>query len=340
MYQRSSSSQLIEILLFTLSSLLLYHTGVGFALFLVPLQIVATRRGVRSLVLAVALFYAVFLVIRFWPTLFSTDHALPDVLGSIEIGVAGVLLLGMIVMNLPLRHRPRTVVMILAATALAGAAALPAGVWLSGTPAFQHSMDMLFADVSKALSGVFAPAADSGAAAVFSQMLQPDRLRKMSEAYLLRSVLADYAVLLTFSWWAGQASANRGRALAGLPAVFKLVRFRLEIGWLWPLIISGGLVLVDLFFGISVWAYAAWNIGLVLLFLFGLQGMAIVLFLFEKYRVPRLLWFLLIVGLVILAASPGAGVFIVLAIPVLGISENWIGYRIPREAAPTEQEHR
>ena len=201
-------------------------------------------------------------------------------------------------------------------------------------------MEALFADVSKSLSGVFAPTADTGAAAVFLQMLQPDRLRKVSEAYLLRSLLADYMVLLAFSWWAGQASANRSRALAGFPPVFKLSRFRLEAVWLWPLIASGALVLADLFFGISVLAYAAWNVGLVLLFIFGLQGMAIVLFLFEKYRVPRLLWFLLIVGLVILAASPGAGVFIVLAIPVLGISENWIRYRIPAEAAPTEHERR
>jgi hypothetical protein len=96
------------------------------------------------------------------------------------------------------------------------------------------------------------------------------------------------------------------------------------------------LVLADLFFGISYWAYAAWNIGLVLLFLFGLQGMAIMLFIFEKHRVPRLFWFLLVGGLVVLAASPGAGLFIVLAVPVLGISENWIRYRIHREAAPTE----
>ena len=118
---------------------------------------------------------------------------------------------------------------------------------------------------------------------------------------------------------------------------FRFSAFRLESGWLWPLIVSGALVLADLFFGISAWAYAAWNIGLVLLFLFGLQGLAIVLFLFEKYRVPRLLWFLFIVGLAVLAASPGAGLFFVLVIPVLGISENWIRYRIPRAPAPTER---
>ncbi len=336
MYQRSSSGHYFEILLFTLSSLLLYHTGVGFVLFLVPLQIVASRRGIRSLALAVGVFFAVFLLIRFWPSAFASGHPLPDILGTIEIGVTGVLLLGMLVVNFPFPRRPRTLVMLLAATALAGALALPAAVWLSRVPAFQQAMDALFTEVSKTLSSVLAPTADTGAAPFFAQMLQPARLRQLSEAYLLRSLLADYALMLAFSWWAGQAAASRARLMLGAERGFRLSRFRLESGWLWPLIVSGALVLADLFFGISVWAYAAWNIGLVLLFLFGLQGMAIVLFLFEKYRIPRLLWFMFIAGLVILAASPGAGLFIVLAIPLLGISENWIRYRIPREAAPTE----
>ncbi len=336
MYQRSSRGHYFEILLFTLSSLLLYHTGVGFVLFMVPLQIVASRRGIRSLALAAGAFFTVFVLIRLWPAIVSPNHALPDIMGTIEIGLAGVLLLGMIVVNLPLQRRPRTLVMLLAATGLAGAVTLPAAVWLSGTPAFQQSMNLLFAEVSKTLSSVVAPAADSGAAAFFTQMLQPDRLRRLAESYLLRSLLADYAVLLAFSWWAGQAAANRARALLGAAGGFRLSRFRLESGWLWPLIISGALVLADLFFGISYWAYAAWNIGLVLLFFFGLQGMAIVLFIFEKYRVPRLFWFLFVVGLVVVAASPGAGLFLVLAVPILGISENWIRYRIPREAAPTE----
>ena len=336
MYQRSSRGHYFEVLLFTLSSLLLYHTGVGFVLFLVPLQIVASRRGIGSLALAGGAFFTVFLLIRLWPAISSPSHDLPDIMGTIEIGLAGVLLLGMIIVNLPLKQRPRTLAMLLAATGLAGAVALPAAVWLSGKPEFQQSMNLLFAEISKTLSSMVAPATDSGAAAFFAQMVQPDRLRRLSEAYLLRSLLADYAVLLAFSWWAGQAAAHRARALTGASSAFRLSLFKLETGWLWPLIISGALVLADLFFGISYWAYAAWNIGLVLLFLFGLQGMAIVLFIFEKHRVPRLFWFLLVVGLLVLAASPGAGLFIVLAVPVLGISENWIRLRIPREAAPTE----
>jgi hypothetical protein len=344
MWQRPSRGQYVEILLFTLSSLLLYHTGVGFLLFLVPLQVVASRRGIRGLALAAAAFFLVFLAIRFWPTAFSPSHALPDVLSSIEIGIAGVCLLGMLVVNLPLARRPRTRFLLAGAAGIAGVVLVPLGLAVSRMPAFQQSMDQLFAEVSRTFSTVFAPAADGGAASFFSQMVQPARLRAMTEATLLRSFLADFLVLISFSWWAGQAAARRRPAFAGSAGSmegFRFSSFRLESGWLWPLILSGALVLADLFFGISrlglPWlAYAAWNVGLALLFLFGLQGMAIVMFVFEKYRLPRILWLLLVAGILVLAASPGAGVFIVLAIPVLGISENWIRLRIPRRAAPTE----
>ena len=65
MYKRSAGGRWLEILLFTTSSLILYHTGVGFILFLVPLQVVASRRGVRGLALAAGVFLLVFLGIRF-----------------------------------------------------------------------------------------------------------------------------------------------------------------------------------------------------------------------------------------------------------------------------------
>ena len=95
-------------------------------------------------------------------------------------------------------------------------------------------MTALFAEVSKTLSGVLASAADGGPAAFLAQMLQPERLRRMAEGYLLRSLLADYVVLLAFSWWAGQAAAQRRARPHGCPDGFRFSRFRLESGWLWP----------------------------------------------------------------------------------------------------------
>ena len=48
MYRKPTGGLWLEILLFTVSSLFLYHTGVGIALFLIPLQVVASRRGVQG----------------------------------------------------------------------------------------------------------------------------------------------------------------------------------------------------------------------------------------------------------------------------------------------------
>jgi hypothetical protein len=337
MYQRSSGGRYFEILLFTLSSLLLYHTGVGIALFLVPLQVVASRRGMRSLLLAEAVFLVVFLGIRFWPFIVSGGRNAPDILVALEIGIVVLFLAGMVIVNLAFARRPRTMVMLLAATGLAGVAAIPAVILLPGSASFQQAMSGLFTEVSRMLSTLFVPTADGVGASFLNSLLSPSKLQEMSQAYLLRSMLLDYAALISFSWWAGQSAASRTPIMLGAPRRFRFSQFRVEAWWLWPFIAAGALVLVDLFLGISFWAYAAWNVALVLLYFYGLQGMAIIWFLFEKHHIPRFLWLLIIVGLVILAVSPGAGVFIILAIPLFGISENWIRYRIPRDAAPTEQ---
>jgi hypothetical protein len=338
MDQKISGGRILEIALFSLSSMLLYYTGVGIFLFLVPLQVVASRRGIRGLLAAVGAFLVVFLAIRFWPFISSGGGTAPDILTYMEIGIVAALLLGLVAINAPMRHRQRTMIMILAATAVTGLAAVPAGILLTANAGFQASMNGLFTEISSTLSGLFTTTADGVASSLMSSLLEPARLRQISEAYLLRSLLVDYAMLISFSWWAGQAAASRAPVVFGDVPRFRFAQFRLESWWLWPLIGSAALVLADLFFGLSAWAYAVWNLALVLLFQYGLQGMAILWFLFDKHRIPRFLWVLLIIGLAILAASPGAGVFIVLAIPVLGISENWVRYRIPRDAAPPEED--
>ena len=77
MDQRTSGGHILEILLFSLSSMLLYFTGVGIFLFLVPLQVVASRRGMQGLLKAIGAFLVVFLVIRFWPVIVSLGGTAP-----------------------------------------------------------------------------------------------------------------------------------------------------------------------------------------------------------------------------------------------------------------------
>jgi hypothetical protein len=228
MYRKPTGGRWLELLLFTLSSLFLYHTGVGIALFLVPLQVVASRRGIKALYTAAGLFVVIFIGIRLFP-LVRNASALPDILEYVETGIVVLLLLGLIAVNLPLKNRPRTLAIMAAAAAAVGAAAVPSGLWLSQNAAFQQSMAGLFVDISKTLSTVFAPA-DAVAGSMLAPLLQPEKLRQIAEAYLLRSIVADYLMLLAFSWWAGQAAAARTAALLGVPPKFRFALFRLEGG--------------------------------------------------------------------------------------------------------------
>ncbi len=74
--------------------------------------------------------------------------------------------------------------MLPAATALAGVVGFPTLLVLTRTDAFQQAMNGLFADISRMLSSALAPAADGIGSSLLAPILQPARLRAMSEAYL------------------------------------------------------------------------------------------------------------------------------------------------------------
>ncbi|HVO37627.1 MAG TPA: DUF2232 domain-containing protein [Spirochaetia bacterium] len=334
MYQRTAGARFLEVFLFAVASLVLYHVGVGIGFFLIPLQVVASRRGERSLLAACGIFLLVFLALRCVP--FLGGSLPPDILSGVEAGGVVLLLLGVVAVNLSVARRHRVLYWLLGASGAAGIIAFPALAWLSRTPEFQRSMTELYGAVSRIFTSLFATR-DGMEDSLAAALLSPESLRRMSEAYLSRTLLAIYFALLSFSWWAGQMSARRAQSGAErLP--FHFARFHLEAFWLWPLIASCGVILADLYFHIAAWSLVAWNIGLVLVFLYGLQGLAILRFLFEKHGLPRILWLLLVALVIGLAASPRAGLFVAVALPAFGVSENWIRYRVPRSAQPTEQE--
>ena len=82
----------------------------------------------------------------------------------VETGIVLLLLLGLIAVNAPWvnapmrKNRPRTLTVLLAATAATGIIAVPSALWLSHNAAFQQAMTGLFVEISKTLSAVFTPA--------------------------------------------------------------------------------------------------------------------------------------------------------------------------------------
>jgi len=344
MRQGTAGGRLLEFFLFALSSFVLYYFGVGVLLFLIPLQVTATRRGVRGLLASAGVFLAILVGVRLVTALPGGPMPETGLLLAVELFGVAILLLGLLAVNLRWPGGLRILPKVLVAGAATGLLSVPLVLLLARSVVFTQAMEGLFAEVSKMIGSMFATA-DGRAASALSSILEPAKLMQITEAWFLRSFVAGYVAVLGFSWWAGSASAARSLALKGgaLPAASeapsntgalrpaRLAEFRLESFYLWPLIASWAGIGLDLWIGLSFASYAVWNIGLVMLFLYGLQGLAILRFLFEKHRLPRLLWFLLVVGLLVLAASPRTNLFIVIAVPVFGISENWIRYRV-REA--------
>jgi len=337
MLQRSAGGRFLELALFSISSLVLYQIGVGFIVFLVPLQVVASRRGERSLLASCGLFLVVFLALRLVP--FLGGKFRPDIITMVEMIFVGSLLAGLLLVNLPPLARVRALYRLLGVSALAALAAVPVTIWLSGNAQFQDAMGARYAEASRMLTSVFSGGQDVRDPAL-SSLLSPAGIRRMSEMFVSRSAVVLFFGLLSFSWWAGQSSASRTVWPPRRRFVFSA--FRMEGFWLWILIGSLALILADLFFGDrlsgnAVYAQdAIWNIGLVAVFLYGLQGLAIARFLFEKNGLPRLLWLLLLVVLAIVVGSTRAGLFVILGLAAFGVSENWIRLRIVADGKPNE----
>jgi hypothetical protein len=172
---------------------------------------------------------------------------------------------------------------------------------------------------------------DTESAGLFASLLEPASLMRDFIDYSLRTYVFMYFLVLAFAWFTGGAIASRMYVPGQRTQRPRLSAFRMESFYLWPLIAAGAMILLDRLMPISIVSAVGWNVGLVVWFLFGMQGLAIAKFVFEKHRLPRILWTLTIAGICILLLRVDLNIVLIIAIPLLGVSENWIRYRISRD---------
>ena len=83
--------------------------------------------------------------------------------------------------------------------------------------------------------------------------------------------------------------------------------------------------------GIGAVRYAAWNIGLIGLFVFGMQGIGIIQTILDRRAVSRQIRVVISAGMVFMVFWPGVNLVVLIGLPVLGVSELWIHYRKERK---------
>ena len=109
----------------------------------------------------------------------------------------------------------------------------------------------------------------------------------------------------------------------------RLPGFRVPFFMVWVLSASLGLILLGRVGNIDVLDIAGWNILVLSATLFLVQGGAIMMhFLMRFPPLPRLL---INIGIVILLFRPGVNAVILCLLVLLGIAENWVPFRAPKQ---------
>lgn len=308
-------------------SLVLHLLAPGVFLFLVPLQVLAVRHGRSSFGYGVLLVGLIAALIELGISGMRTE--LPTAerhLHNMQLFLSALLLGGLWLTNdsrvLPYRHLLR----ILIATAAAGLVAVPFISGLMSDPEFAPAMRRYIAD-QPLLRLSLSPPAEAGAPPADAAVV--DRFADTIGEVLLRGLLFLYLIYLVAAWWLG--SFWGARTLAMRSPVGRLIAFRLEPWCIWALLTSGAVVLGEALLdaNVGVLSYAGWNVFSVFLFLFALQGIGVLQWLFRRYKVPGPMRVMIGVALVFMLFRPVLTFVPVFGLPLLGISETWLDFKRP-----------
>jgi len=107
----------------------------------------------------------------------------------------------------------------------------------------------------------------------------------------------------------------------------RMTHWHLPENAIWVLLIAWTVVLATKFVVVPIVACVAWNIALLLTLLYIVQGIAISAFFIRK-RNPKATATRTFVMLSLLAIMPGLNVIPLIALPLLGVSETWIRFRL------------
>lgn len=295
---------------------------------LIPLQMLVVRHGRRpfsyAMILLVLAGALVELMLRGQPA--AADDALLHV-RSIGLFLNVALLGGLWLVNefrvLPYRNLLR----ILTATAVAGLLAVPFFGRFADDPEFTTMMSRILAEHPLFAQSNLEPGAGAELA---SESIE--QLTALAGRMLLRMALLLYMLYLIAGWWLGSLWGARS---LGMPSpVGRLLAFRVEPWFIWAALVSGAVVLADLLLGgAGPLSYVGWNVLAIFLFLFGLQGIGVLQWLYRRYNVPAPMRVMIGVSLAFMVLSNVFSLVPLLGLPLLGMSETWVDFKRPRPGA-------
>ena len=305
---------------------LLYQLNMIF-LFLLPLQMLFVRRGRRQLIVALLAVTGAIAIAALVRSARLTGLEARTPLLIIDLILPAVFLGGLLaadtdwgVSGVGQLHKCT------AAAAVAGLVSVPIILYITRN----ESLRMVFTDQLERVAQALTRSSDEvpgGERTLFGAFGDAEALIGFFAGVLLRNYVFMFFVMLAGSLWFGNALGNRtsGRA------VRRLAGFRAPDWYVWPLISGWAVVLLDLITDVGLLKYFGWNLGLVMLFTFGMQAVGIIQHLLDRRNVSRGIRFVIVASMCIALFWPGLNLVVIVGLPGFGVSEIWIKYREPKE---------
>jgi len=312
-------SEWIVIGLFTGSAFILYQVSILFFLMAVPLLLLGMKRGVTHLLYGEAVLLLLIVIQVYIRTRGIEEEVLRRFFLMMELAYPISILAGVSILFLA---PGRGLYRLLLSTGAVLLISLPIAGYYAGNQevvGFLREQVGLIIDTLK--SGLNSTAAVEGAYPFFA--MDAGAVYDFITRLFVRNYLFSFFLVMALS----RLIADRFyRRLHG-GSSFNFVNFHVPELLLWPVLVAWAGVLLDVTAGVPVVGFLFWNYGMILLFLYGLQGIGVLKFLFGRYGVSRLIQTLVVFSAAIVLMTPRINLVLIVGVPLLGLSEYWVHYR-------------
>ena len=317
-----------EVIIFSIISILLYQSGYFFFFFLVPLQFLRNKKGFLQMIQAAIIFIAITFIVSFFRTRGLGTFALRSTIIISEILVLIIMLLGFLYINNNWPGNPRMLKKLLIVTTGAFFIGIPA-ILIYNSAVFQNYYKSQIAITLEVMIRAFSNTQSSDALdfAAMLKTVDAETVYNIIKRAIMRSYLFIYFIILSGSWWLGSIKIIDGKWSSRL----NLKAFSVPESMVWPLIIALTTVVIGYKINIGFLGYIGWNILLIIVTLYGLRGIGIIQSILLAMNVPRFLRIFVFSLILLLLMQPGLRYIVLIAVPVLGVSEIWINYKNIRE---------
>ena len=299
-------------------SVFAYQTGFFFFLFLVPLQLLLFRSGLKVARIAVLGVGIALVYLGIKHTAFGNG----DVRGYlllVELVIPFLLLGGFLLENGFFGNLGGVLLNALLATAITALVSI-AVLQVLNNEAFIAYYKAQFAEMFNILKSALAGSSDIDLIPMMD--MDVDTMLVHVSSVFYKGFLFAYFCILFLSYTFALSVERLTKHEAGIITVM------IPDYFVWVLIAALSLVLIDARFQPNpVLGYVGWNVFLIVMLLYGLRGLGLIRQMLEVRKVHPVVRYFIAFATVILLLHPRYGRVLLVGIPLIGISEIWFKYK-------------